>query len=58
MREEAEAKRDATYEEFRHFFQDHILGKASNERGARQSYFGDEVKSNRSKERPKKKSTM
>ncbi len=33
--EEAEAKRDATFEEFKDLFEDHILGKASNEREGR-----------------------
>ena len=47
--EEAEAKRDATFEEFKERFEDHILGKVSNDREARASNFGDDVKSNRSK---------
>lgn len=47
--EEAEAKRDATFEEFKDRFEDHILGKGSNDRDARASNFGDDVKSNRSK---------
>jgi len=46
---EVEAKRDTTFEEFKERFEDHILGKASNDREARASNFGDEVKSNRSK---------
>jgi hypothetical protein len=47
--EEAESKRDATFEEFKDRFEDHILGKASNDREGRASNFGDDVKSNRSK---------
>lgn len=45
----AEASRDPTYEEFKFKYEDHIEGKAPNLRTARQSNFGDEAKSTRSK---------
>lgn len=47
--EAIEARRDATYEEFKFKFEDHIDGKAPNMRTARASNFGDDAKSARSK---------
>lgn len=47
--EAAEASRDQTFEEFKFKYEDHIEGKAANTRVARQSNFGDDVKSARSK---------
>lgn len=47
--DEAEAKRDATFEEFKFKYEEHIEGKAQNLRVARASNFGDDVKSSRSR---------
>jgi hypothetical protein len=46
---DAEAKRDARYEEFKAKYEDHIEGKAPNDRLDRVSNFGDDNKSTRSK---------
>jgi hypothetical protein len=46
---DAEAKRDARYEEFKSKYEDHIEGKAPNDRLDRVSNFGDDNKSSRSK---------
>ena len=49
VQEEIEAKRDATFEEFKAKYEDHIEGKAPNDRLDRVSNFGDDNKSTRSK---------
>jgi hypothetical protein len=46
---EAEAKRDAVYEEFKAKYEDHIEGKAPNDRLDRISNFDQDNKSSRSK---------
>lgn len=46
---DAEAARDCNYEEFKEKFEDHIEGKGAMDRQARESNFGDDAKSSRSK---------
>ena len=43
-----EASRDITFDEFKFQFEDHIEGRAANNRTARPSNLGDDVKSKRS----------
>jgi hypothetical protein len=47
--EQAELRRDATFDEFKAKYEDHIEGKAPNDRLDRVSNFGDDNKSTRSK---------